>query len=504
MKKISAAILGIALTLGLLVVAPSAEAATTAKKCTVTYYPNGGTGTTAPTTFTCGKSVKLKAASTFKKTYHKFTGWLHQPAGKTYDAAATVTLSASAKLYAKWARIIYTVDYDLAGGKDTSKVAAKKIPTSVTAGAGLKYTISATAPTRAHFKFKGWKLSSDNKIYAAGATTSTITKKVTLTAQWERTEYAVTFDGNGNTGGTVPPAMWVKPGAKFTIPAEKTITRQGKVWSGENWWLKGWNTKANGTGTTYKLGGTYTMGKSDIKLYAIWWLESTTPTPIIVKPYETVAVGDTLSVNRGTWTIQNTATGNNVTVKKFSYQWFLNDVAVSGAAGTGSTFKVTAAHVGKTIRVKVTNQDGPQSGGKLRQITKQSALTPAVIKREITVSLGEISVATSGKATLKGAATCPSTCDAKISVEWEHWFGGPWRPLGHLSPMTPNAAKTTTTLNSVATFDPGVLTRNGIAWVQYRATVTVTSENKYGYPTVKKIYTSKKCYPVDSTTLSCP
>jgi uncharacterized repeat protein (TIGR02543 family) len=40
--------------------------------------------------------------------------------------------------------------------------------------------------------------------------------------------------------------------------------------------FSGWNTKADGTGTAYQAGGTFTMGSADVTLYAKWTAATTT------------------------------------------------------------------------------------------------------------------------------------------------------------------------------------------------------------------------------------
>ena len=52
-------------------------------------------------------------------------------------------------------------------------------------------------------------------------------------------------------------------GAVVTIPGAGTLAKQGNL-------FMGWNTKADGTGTNYAEGATYTVNADNINLYAVW------------------------------------------------------------------------------------------------------------------------------------------------------------------------------------------------------------------------------------------
>ncbi|MCL2879006.1 MAG: InlB B-repeat-containing protein, partial [Treponema sp.] len=75
-------------------------------------------------------------------------------------------------------------------------------------------------------------------------------------------KYTVTFDGNGNTGGTVPAKLTQsEAGAAVTIPGAGNLVKTGNAFSG-------WNTQADGKGTAVPA-GSYTP-TADITLYAQW------------------------------------------------------------------------------------------------------------------------------------------------------------------------------------------------------------------------------------------
>lgn len=76
--------------------------------------------------------------------------------------------------------------------------------------------------------------------------------------------YTITFDGNGNTSGSVPmekDSFLSK--ATYTLPTTTDLVKTGFLFNC-------WNTKADGTGTDYALGSAITFATSDIVLYAKW------------------------------------------------------------------------------------------------------------------------------------------------------------------------------------------------------------------------------------------
>ncbi len=77
--------------------------------------------------------------------------------------------------------------------------------------------------------------------------------------------YKITYDGNGNTGGTVPSEpVTYNDGDSVTV-----LDNIGNLVKDETLFL-GWNTEAEGTGDTYLAGDTLIIDKADVTLYALW------------------------------------------------------------------------------------------------------------------------------------------------------------------------------------------------------------------------------------------
>ena len=98
----------------------------------------------------------------------------------------------------------------------------------------------------------------------AGSVTATTTVTVSSVV-------TVTYNGNGHTAGTVPvdPASPYESGATVTVLGNTGgLTRIND--EGTSYYFTGWNPKADGSGAFQAEGSTFTMGASDVTLYAQW------------------------------------------------------------------------------------------------------------------------------------------------------------------------------------------------------------------------------------------
>ena len=111
--------------------------------------------------------------------------------------------------------------------------------------------------------------------------------------------YVVTYNGNGSTGGSVPAdARKYLPGQTVTVLGNTgSLVRTGFNFSG-------WNTQANGSGTTYSPSATFAMGKANVTLYALW----TSPTPTAQYSLRALWSSPTLSDSLSLVTVSSRAT----------------------------------------------------------------------------------------------------------------------------------------------------------------------------------------------------
>lgn len=81
----------------------------------------------------------------------------------------------------------------------------------------------------------------------------------------EPATYTVTYNGNGSTGGNVP-----TDGDEYEQGDTVTVSGNTGNLAKTGYTFGGWNTAADGSGTYYAAGDTFTMGDGDVTLYAQW------------------------------------------------------------------------------------------------------------------------------------------------------------------------------------------------------------------------------------------
>jgi len=118
------------------------------------------------------------------------------------------------------------------------------------------------------YSFAGWNTRADGSgtTYTQGQVLTIGKANITLYAAWTANPtYTVTYDGNGATSGAVPiDATNYLPGQTFTVQENSSnLGRSGYAFTG-------WNSQADGTGTSYSPGQSFTMGAADLTLYAAW------------------------------------------------------------------------------------------------------------------------------------------------------------------------------------------------------------------------------------------
>ena len=152
----------------------------------------------------------------------------------------------------------YTITYD--GNNKTGGT----VPSSYTGNGTTPVSSNSGTLVRTGYTFAGWNTAADGSgtPYSPGDT-YTITGDATLYAQWTPTSasYTITYDGNNKTSGTVP-ATTTGSGSVTLRSNTGNLARTGYTFAG-------WNTAADGSGTTYAEADPYTLS-ADITLYAKW------------------------------------------------------------------------------------------------------------------------------------------------------------------------------------------------------------------------------------------
>ena len=231
---------------------------------TITYNANNGTGTTIVRTLIDGSTGPLEA-NTFTNTGYTFLGWTTITGSSTvqYGDGVSFTMPSSDVIfYAVWkanTTVVYrTISYDSNGG--TGTMASKSL------AEGTSVTLDANTFTRTGYTFLGWATSASSTVaqYASGATYTVGSTDMTFYAVWQAavtiTYHTLTYTANGGTGAMA--TRTVAEGAAITLDAN-TFTRPGYTFAG-------WGIGPGSQTVIYGNGASYTMGTTDVMLYAVW------------------------------------------------------------------------------------------------------------------------------------------------------------------------------------------------------------------------------------------
>lgn len=230
---------------------------------TVTFDANGG-GTPSPATKAVTFHANYGSLATVSRAGHTFGGWFTAETGGTEVTDATmVTNAADHTVYARWTLNTYTVAYDGNTNTGGSPPADQTKTHGITLGLSDQGSLAKTGHS-----FTGWNTEADGSgtLYASGGNYS-IDAPVTLYARWTPDTYIITYDGNGSTSGSVPPAQTKTYAISLTVSEPGTLARGGYLFAG-------WNTAADGSGDDYAPGSTFSENM-ERTLYAQWSLTVT-------------------------------------------------------------------------------------------------------------------------------------------------------------------------------------------------------------------------------------
>ena len=309
---------------------------------TIQFNANGGTSSIPPLIIKCGddtSTIMGDIGSTVPtRSGYIFKGWsassswnskriayTSDKGGSAAKDGTTATITSSSwsyatycsntggnsssntlTLYAQWEaapQYSHTLSYNANGGTN-----APSSSTVTNTSSTYSMTVSNSQPTRTGYTFAGWNTNSSGTgaNYSAGNSVSVgANATVTLYAKWNPITYSITYNGNGNTGGST---------ASQTKTYDVAINLQSNGFTKTGYHFTGWNTASNGTGTSYSAGASYNSN-ANLTLYAQWAINSST---LKVNP------------NGGTW-------NNNTTTQSFT-QNYNTTKAIPVPTRTGYTF----------------------------------------------------------------------------------------------------------------------------------------------------------------------
>ena len=292
---------------------------------TVTYTPNSGSGSvpTDTTRYTAGTLVTVSTNSgspPLTRSGFLFTGWtISGGTGTVYTNPQQFTMPVgNTTLVANWTTT-YAVTYTANGGTGS-------VPTDTnryTANAAVTVSTNSGNLTKTGNTFSGWTISGGTGTVYTNPQTFPITTNTTLVANWTVNNYTVTYEANGSTTGTAPGDQTAPYNTSVTLR-----TNSGNLIKTDNV-FDGWNTQADGLGTSYAVGTSFVIPVGNTTLYAKW-------TPNYTVTYTAPdATGGTVPINNNRYTA-----GTQVTVSTNSGNLIRTNYTFNGwtIGGTGTVY----------------------------------------------------------------------------------------------------------------------------------------------------------------------
>ena len=311
-----------------------------------------------------------------------------------FTAGSTPTLKSIA-----FAPVSYSVTYN---GNNNTGGSAPTDSTAYAAGATVTVLNNTGSMVKSGYVFAGWNTATDGSgtTYAAGSGTFAISANTTLYAYWVPA-YTVTYNGNGNTGGTAP----TDANSPYAAGATVTVLDNTGGLTDTGYNFGGWNTAANGTGLSYSPGNTFTIAQNTT-LYAQWTQNPTITVSTGLLSFSPVAVNG-VSAN-----LTYTVSGANLTanilisaptgfqISESSSSGFASSLSLVPSGGTVSSTIIYVAFDPTAQQSYAGNIANTSTGatGQNVAVTGTGANAPSVSTQ------GATSITTSG-ASLNGTVT---------------------------------------------------------------------------------------------------
>jgi uncharacterized repeat protein (TIGR02543 family) len=313
-------------------------------KYTVTYFGNGNTGGSAPedssSPYNNGSSVTIlgNSGSLTKSGVAVFAGWNTSAdgSGTNYVGGDTFNITQNTTLYARWVVAGSRLRYN--AGTGGSGTAPSSSETYYTPFSSANIVANTGSFSNGSLVFGGWNTVANGSgiSYPPGSTyTMPASGTINLYAQWinPTTQYTLTYLAGTGGSGTAP-------ASPTSYSSNSTATILGNTGpytnSDPNKIFYGWNTVADGTGTSYPPGSTITMN-ADKTLYAQW----VSDTPQYIVNYLGNGATGTIPSQTYPGGVQATISGqSSLTRPGYSFLGWN-----SAADGTGSIYQPTSSVV---------------------------------------------------------------------------------------------------------------------------------------------------------------
>ena len=318
--------------------------------------------------------------------------------------------------------VCYTGSSQVSSGKKCHYSASTSLLLSSKKATDFTYTGSATFPNESSVKSGGKSLGNvtlSNLSASSNIVSVALGKKInststdnvnfcigSVTINYESTggtptPHTVSYDGNGSTGGDVPTDSNspYTSGTSVTVLGKSTLVKENCVFAG-------WNTAANGSGTWYDPNASFSMGSSDVTLYAQWatcintldfgTIASGISSPDLAKTQSNLTTNNVKHVIAGS-TRYDTSSGYQGLKFRNSGDWIGFGVAAGRSVTittqtVNSSPAVTIDFASATTLSANTNNDYAADNDKARYFRVKVANGDAVVINKITITTPVVDV----------------------------------------------------------------------------------------------------------------
>ncbi|MDD6174589.1 MAG: InlB B-repeat-containing protein, partial [Firmicutes bacterium] len=228
------------------------------------YKANGGVGDDVLQEGSVDETVQTMPGSIFERAGYTFTGW-KTPEGTPYGALKDYVMTAGENiLLAQWTAndTRYTVNHCTVSADGTSAECVRSEE---------KEGKTGTRVTARAIEIPGYVYKSDlntNGMITLHTGTIAGDGSLVLTLYYVPKIVKLIYDPNGGTGSSIYTSDYYH--TETSVLSNTMFSRPGYT-------FEGWNSQADGTGTDYAPGASYTYGYQDETVYAKWKANEDTP-----------------------------------------------------------------------------------------------------------------------------------------------------------------------------------------------------------------------------------
>ena len=221
----------------------------------ITYQPNGGSGTIANSYYKKNSTASVTQSQFTAPSGYKFNGWVDE-SGTPYQSGQTFTLTKNLVLTAQWILDIYTITFDI-----TTNGGSGNAPTAQEVNVGEGITLP-TGNYKSGWEFVGWSENASSTTSGLVSSPYTPTRNVTLYAIYSKTITVNFYQLGATTPTTQNQTIYnTTQNHTFTAPTVITSSINGEVTQ------TGWTTASGSDTITYST-NTITLADS-VNLYAV-------------------------------------------------------------------------------------------------------------------------------------------------------------------------------------------------------------------------------------------